>query len=290
MTAIATGGRRDTKKEGEALSPQRIGMAVTAAKTLKPGGLVCMITAGTCEPGKTGTGLVALGVCYDAVDNSGSLSPAPVATIHTGQFEFENSANSDLIAAANIGQTVYMVDDQTVALTDGGGTRSPAGTLVDMSDAGKPVVAVSPLLPISAHGFALQSVTKEIVAGVDTLAGQGTGADTNGTARVYNLGSALPAGAVLMGFIIHLKTTFSGNTTLVAKVGTSTDDDAITTTANMMATAGYTQGTVGDDYVGLMPVDTQLVLTLTPDGGSKVSAAAAGDAKVTVWYVDGTDH
>lgn len=44
-----------------------------------------------------------------------------------GLFRFANSAAGDLITKANIGNVCYIVDDQTVAATNGTNTRSPAG-------------------------------------------------------------------------------------------------------------------------------------------------------------------
>ncbi len=54
-----------------------------------------------------------------------------------------NSAGGDAIAAANVGQLCYAVDDQTVALTSNGSTRSVAGRVWDV-DATKGVL-VEPL-------------------------------------------------------------------------------------------------------------------------------------------------
>ena len=57
---------------------------------------------------------------------------APVAATtrvrHSTQFAMFNSApGADLVSPANWGATLYAVDDQTVALTNGGGLRLAAG-------------------------------------------------------------------------------------------------------------------------------------------------------------------
>ena len=51
-----------------------------------------------------------------------------------GVYRFANSSGADAIAKADIGAKCFIVDDQTVAKTDGTGTRSPAG-IIDGVDA-----------------------------------------------------------------------------------------------------------------------------------------------------------
>ena len=53
-----------------------------------------------------------------------------------GNFCLANSAGADEITAADIGKVCYIVDNQTVAKTDGTATRSPAGIVDDVDDAG----------------------------------------------------------------------------------------------------------------------------------------------------------
>ena len=47
-----------------------------------------------------------------------------------------NSSSADLIEGDDIGKTAYIVDDETVALTDGSSSRSAAGTIYDVDDLG----------------------------------------------------------------------------------------------------------------------------------------------------------
>ncbi len=293
MTAIAATGRRITKGSGEGLGPARIQLAVTATKFIKPGGLAMLVAAGTCEPGATGTGNVCLGVCEDGADNTNSLSPAPIALIRTGNFSLLQTGTT--ITNAHIGTTVYMNDDQTVTLTATG--NSPAGTCIGIDDDGTSViVAVSPLLPIVANGFALQSRSLKLTP-ASFVAGQGTGADSNNTARRYSLGAALPAGAIVLGHLLRVVTAATGNTTLSAAVGVITpvdDFDTMVTAQDMMTTAGYYAGTLGDepdshDLAGQQVYGgAQLTVTVQPDSGSKVSQCTVGEFHVTVWFLDGT--
>lgn len=293
MTAIASTGRRLTKKSGAVLGPQKLNIAVTAAKHVKAGGMVMLVAAGTCEPGAAGTGNVCLGVSIADTDNSSSLSPAPVATIETGNFSFFQTGTT--ITAAHIGTTVYMADDQTVTLDATG--ASPAGTVVGIDDDGTSViVAISPLLPITSHGFAIQSRTLTLKP-ADFVAGQGSGADTNGTPRRYNLGAVLPAGAIVTDHMLRVVTATNAVTSLSAAVGciTPVDDfDTMVTAQDMQATAGYYAGTLGDapDSSTLAGQQTyggaQLTVTVTPDAGEKVSAVTVGEFHVTVFFRDAT--
>lgn len=127
-----------------------------------------------------------------------------------------------------------------------------------------------------------------VTAGVTTLAGVGTGADTDGTARTYNVGSVLPNGAVLLGYMVHLVTSFTGNATLDLQVGVTGAVDSICDACDLMATAGYTQGTPGAFFVGVLPSAPQILATLTPDVASKISEAATGQVVITVFYLDAT--
>jgi predicted RecA/RadA family phage recombinase len=49
-----------------------------------------------------------------------------------GVFRFANSAAGDAIGRTEIGKTVYVVDDQTVAKTDNSGARPAAGKCFDV--------------------------------------------------------------------------------------------------------------------------------------------------------------
>jgi hypothetical protein len=190
------------------------------------------------------------------------------------------------ITEAHIGTVCYMADDQTVTLSPTG--ASPCGVIVNIDDDGtSPIVAISPLIPITSNGFALQSRSL-ILTPASFVAGQGTGADTNGTARVYNLDAALPAGALLRGYMCRRVTAATGNTTLSATIGSTGAATEVATAIDLMAAAGYTIGTAGAAK-DTKPTAAQLLVTVTPDGGSKVSQCTVGELHITVWFVDGTE-
>ena len=56
--------------------------------------------------------------------------------IEKGIYRFANSTATDAITTADIGNDCYMVDDQTVAKTNGSSTRSVAGKVFDVDSQG----------------------------------------------------------------------------------------------------------------------------------------------------------
>ena len=98
-------------------------------------GSIVVLDAGNAKPGVTAAGLVAVGRAEETVDNTGGANGAKTVKVKRGVYRFENAA-ADLVAATNIGSPCYVVDDQTVAATHAGNTRSAAGIVRDVDDAG----------------------------------------------------------------------------------------------------------------------------------------------------------
>lgn len=97
--------------------------------TIHAGALVVLNATGYAAPGSTATGLVARGVAKEAVDNSAGADGDLMVPTRKGPHKLVNDGSID---RTHIGSTVYIVDDQTVAATDGTGTRSAAGTLIQV--------------------------------------------------------------------------------------------------------------------------------------------------------------
>lgn len=109
---------------------------MAADTVIYTGAFVVLDSSGNAAPASTATGLIPRGVCKESADNTGgSAGDVRVDTL-SGVFPFKNSASTDACSRATIGDTVYIVDDQTVAKTDGTGTRSAAGKCVDFDDDG----------------------------------------------------------------------------------------------------------------------------------------------------------
>lgn len=121
-------------------TPQRTGTTedhpVKGATRIFAGSLVCLDASGRAVPGATATTLTARGRAEQNVDNSAGADGAATVTIHRGRFRWANSASGDLITRADIGKSAYVVDDQTVAKTNGANTRSVAGTIRDVDAQG----------------------------------------------------------------------------------------------------------------------------------------------------------
>ena len=130
MTA-ATADRATAERTGDLVSA-----GVTASVKCYAGAIAVLDSSGNIKPGVTGTGLICVGRFEELADNSAGGAGAISATAKRGVFRFANSAAADLIAAAQIGDACYIVDDQTVAKTDGSSTRSVAGIVADVDSAG----------------------------------------------------------------------------------------------------------------------------------------------------------
>lgn len=109
---------------------------VLAATVIYAGSLACLNAAGWAMPGSTATTLVAAGRAEARADNSAGANGAINVKVRPGTFRFDNSAAADEITQAEIGDACFVVDDQTVAKTDGAASRSKAGTIVQVDALG----------------------------------------------------------------------------------------------------------------------------------------------------------
>lgn len=130
MTALAA-DRATPSRDGKLLNlPQ------AASSLIYAGALVCVNSSGYAVKGATSTTLKAAGVALKRSDNSAGTDGALTVPVQRGAWQFGNSASSDQITLADIGSTAYIVDDQTVAKTNGSSTRSAAGKIIDVDAAG----------------------------------------------------------------------------------------------------------------------------------------------------------
>lgn len=95
------------------------------------GALICLDSAGNAKPGVTGTGLKAVGRCEELADNSSGAAAAINVKVRAGVFRW---GNGDSIDKINIGDTAYIVDDQTVSKANA--SQSAAGIIVDVDSVG----------------------------------------------------------------------------------------------------------------------------------------------------------
>lgn len=107
-------------------------ISVPAAANAKvfAGALVVANATGYAAPGSAAANLIYLGRAEDYVDNTGGADGAKSVIVRRKKaFKWANSG-ADPVTQASLGKACYIVDDQTVALTNGNGTRSPAGIVL----------------------------------------------------------------------------------------------------------------------------------------------------------------
>ncbi len=107
---------------------------VKAGAMIFQGALVAA-DGGLAVPAAARAGLVVLGMARAGADNRSGAAGAVSVEVERGVFAWGNDAAAP-VTQALLGKPVYAVDDQTVAATDGGGTRPVAGTLYQLDDAG----------------------------------------------------------------------------------------------------------------------------------------------------------
>lgn len=129
MTALAA-DRNTPRAEGD-IKYQKMAVVKIFA-----GAIVMRNATGFLTKGAVSTTLIGVGRAEEQVDNSGGSAGDKSIKVRKGTFRFGNSASGDLITIAEIGKPCYVVDDQTVAKTDGSAARSIAGFVADVDDVG----------------------------------------------------------------------------------------------------------------------------------------------------------
>jgi len=124
MTALAD-NRLDSKKM---IGSQNIA-PVAANAVIHVGAMVAINASGYLIQASTSTTLTVVGVAAEAVDNTGGANGDLTCRFDRGNFVMKNSTAGDALSLTDVGAVVFAVDDQTVAKTDGGATRSAAGVL-----------------------------------------------------------------------------------------------------------------------------------------------------------------
>lgn len=124
-----TKGRETARREGDFRDEP-----LAAAQTVFTGGIVMRQADGFLVNGATAAGLIGVGIAHEDVNNAAGAAGNTNLRFRVGCHRLANSAGADEITATHIGAPAYVVDDQTVAATNGGATRSPAG-LIEAVDA-----------------------------------------------------------------------------------------------------------------------------------------------------------
>jgi hypothetical protein len=131
---------RDTKGIAGGPNPPKVHHPIAANVKIYQGSLV-MLDAGYAKPGAAATGKFSVGMATQTVDNTGGAAGALLVPIEPGIHRWGNSTSADLIEQDDVGKLCYIVDDQTVGLTDGSAARSIAGTIYAVDASGVWVIA-----------------------------------------------------------------------------------------------------------------------------------------------------
>jgi hypothetical protein len=129
LTALTAGRNTPARYDGIEHHPIKGGV------TIFPGALVVLDPAGWAMPGQPGVGLKSVGRS-DSNQVSATTNGERAVRTRRGRFSYANSAGADTITRADIGNSAYVVDDQTVAKTSGSATRSVAGIIRDVDAQG----------------------------------------------------------------------------------------------------------------------------------------------------------
>ena len=126
-----TADRNTPLKDGELIA-----VPVAANAKIFAGSLVVANATGYAAPGSVATTLTYLGRAEEYIDNTGGADGAKTVQVRRNKaFKFKNHG-ADLIAQASLGKTCYIVDDETVAATNGANTRSAAGVVLGIETDG----------------------------------------------------------------------------------------------------------------------------------------------------------
>lgn len=253
MTALGQ-DRNTSQLLGDVLS------ASVAAAVLIYGGAIAMRnSAGDVTKGQTALGLIGVGIAMERVDNSSGAAGDEDIKIGTGVFKVANSAAADAITEADIGKPCYVVDDQTVAktngLTAGLPTRSPAGVIVGVEATGVHVLFNEGILRAVLSGHRIFVPIR-----VATLVG----------ANVYRVLSPVAGKVVNMGSVIEGVLT-TGDATLTGKIGGNAITNGVITITQAGSAAGdkdFAQPTAANTVA----VGDELSLTV---GGTNATATVA---------------
>lgn len=205
--------RRIPERDGSTLA-----VPVAAGARIHGGAIVCAGADGLAVPGRSEAGLAFLGVARESAVGLPAAEKS-VLVRRAADFLLRSAAGADAVTAARIGRPCYIVDDEFVAASDGGGTRSPAGIVTGIEGGrvwvrGEASPAASPAASprqdggesLDARLDALERLTADLRAGLpatgwrDALASQGgvalsAAAATLAAARAAAYAPALPNAA-----------------------------------------------------------------------------------------------
>lgn len=249
-------------------------IGVAASTTIYAGTLVAVNASGYAVPASASSELTILGRAEATVINTvaagfGSAGALSVR-IREGKF-WLTCAGAGI---SSVGRMAYVVDDQTVALTDGSGARPAAGMIVAYdADAsshtygkvcvqiGRPSLSDNPALPGSVLDLSVDGV---VTANVADLAAFAVGTNTDGLTHVEGNVVALVAQSTAAQNGLYLVGAVASGTAALTRIGSLASGDTIAAGAVRFSVSGGTlfantdwkntaAGTVGTNDLAFYP-------------------------------------
>ena len=128
MVALTQDRNTATRPGADVVDP------MAANVTIYMGAIVVLNAAGNADRGTTAVGLIARGIAQETKTNGANVGENSIRSF-PAIARLANLA-ADAVTRAEIGDDCFIVDDQTVAKTNGGNTRSVAGKVIDLDAQG----------------------------------------------------------------------------------------------------------------------------------------------------------
>ncbi|WP_328184636.1 hypothetical protein [Marinobacter sp. OP 3.4] len=126
-----TQDRMTASRDGE-LMP----FAIAAGQQIFLGAQVAVNASGFLVAGNEATGLTYIGRAEAHVDNTDGADGDKTVLVRRGKAFLWKNDDADPVGQDLVGKPCYILDDETVAGTDGTGTRSESGTVLVVESAG----------------------------------------------------------------------------------------------------------------------------------------------------------
>ena len=132
-----------TKRLNQESVPFELSLAVKADAVIYGGATVATDASGYAVPVTVSTALKVWGVAEETVDATGLASGAKFIKVRCGAFSRDVGGSGDALTIADIGKTVYGIDDHTVGKTDGSSARSVVGIFLGYETDGVPFFLIN---------------------------------------------------------------------------------------------------------------------------------------------------
>lgn len=125
-----------TKDKGTLQKGANLIVVAVAANAVIHGGAAVVVDSGYADRATTKLGLKFIGIAEQAIDNTGGADGAQSVEVRRERLFHLKNSQADPISQADLFNNCYLVDDETVAKTDGANTRSVAGRIVEIDSTG----------------------------------------------------------------------------------------------------------------------------------------------------------